>query len=116
MSRLRFRALITLDPPGPGPGAAPRLPGEEYPSHTRALVLRVPSPRVPGCTRSFPAEIWWDGGQPLHPGDRAVVTIAVNDDEARECLDAGRRFGLWCAGDIGRGVISRRVYTDHPPS
>jgi hypothetical protein len=65
--------------------------------------------------RSFPSEICWDSGRPLHPGDRAVVTIAVADDEAGEFLDAGQRFALWRAGDVGSGVIARRVWSDCQP-
>ena len=116
MPHLRFRALITLDPAAVRRDVPVHLVTEEYPNHTRALVVRVPSPRVPGCTRSFTTEMCWDGDDALHPGDHAVVTIAVTDEEAGECLDAGQRFTLWCAGNVGSGVISRQVYTDYPPS
>jgi hypothetical protein len=116
MPRLRFRALIALDPAGTRPNIPLRPAAEEYPNHTRTLVVRVPSFRVPGHSWFFPAEICWDSGQALHPGDHAVVTIAVANDGAGELLDAGRHFALWRGGDVGSGVISRRVYTDYGPS
>ena len=69
----------------------------------------------PNRTRYFPAELSWDDGQPLHPGDRAEVTITMTDDEACEFFGCGQRFSLWNGSDIGHGTISRRVYTEYGP-
>jgi hypothetical protein len=69
-----------------------------------------------GSARYFPAETCWDSEQPLHPGDRAWVTIMVTDDQASAYLDAGQRFTLWSGGDVGHGVIARKVYTQYSPS
>ena len=69
----------------------------------------------PGGTRIFPAEICWDDDEPLHPGDRAEVTITVTDDEAPEFLDGGQRFTLWSGDDVGHGTITRRVFTEYRP-
>ena len=115
MRRFRFRALITLDEAEP----RPRLPGKgtrEYPNHTRDLMVEARPLRGAGGTRHFPAELCWDSERPLHPGDRAEVTITVTDDEARAFFDAGQRFTIWSGGDVGHGVISRRVFTDNSPS
>jgi len=115
LQQARFRALITLDP------ARLRLPalhpsGREYPNHTRALVVRARPLRNVGSTRLFPAEICWDGEQPLHPGDRAWVTLTVTDDAVGAYLDAGQCFALWSGGEVGHGVIARKVYTQYRPS
>jgi hypothetical protein len=111
----RFRALITLDPAEPCP-AGLHPPAQQYPNHTHALMIRVRSLRSTGSIRYFPAEICWDSERPLRPGDHAVVTITVTDDEASAFFDAGQRFALWSGGDVGHGTISRKVYTDYSPS
>jgi hypothetical protein len=112
--RFRFRALIMLDPAAPRP-AALHPPAGQYPNHTHGLMIQAHSPQT-GLARYFPAELCWDSEQPLHPGDRAVVTITVTDDEAGAFFGAGQRFTLWSGGDVGRGVVSRRVFTDNSPS
>lgn len=111
----RFRASITLDPVELREVTL-HPPARQYSNHTRALMIRIRPLRNLGSTRHFPAEICWDGEQPLHPGDRAVVTITVTDDDASEFFAAGQHFALWSGGDVGHGVISRKVYTEHSPS
>jgi hypothetical protein len=113
--RFRFRALITLDGTEPHP-RLPRKGRREYPNHTRDLMVEARPLRGAGCTRHFTAELCWDSEQPLHPGDRAEVTITVTDDEARAFFDAGQRFTIWSGGGVGHGVVSRRVFTDNSPS
>jgi hypothetical protein len=88
--QFRFRAVITLDPVEPRPGA-PRPRARPYPSHTRALMIAaLPLRADGGPARLLPAEIWRDGEEPLSPGDRATVTARVSDDHADAFLDAGR--------------------------
>jgi len=110
-----FRAVITLDPTVPRP-AAQHPPAREYLNHTRALVVRARPLRNAGSVRYFPAEICWDSGQPLHPGDRAWVTVTVTDEDAGAYFDAGQSFILWSGGDVGHGIIARKVYTRYSPS
>jgi hypothetical protein len=112
--QFRFRALITLDPAAPRP-ATLHPPARQYPNHTHALMIQAHDLRT-GYIRYFPAELCSDSEQPLHPGDRAVVTITVTDDEASAFFGAGQRFTLWSGGDVGHGTISRRVFTDNSPS
>jgi hypothetical protein len=114
--QFRFRALITLDPVEPRPGDL-HPPARQYPSHTRALmILARPLRAGPGPARPLPAEIWWDGEEPLRPGDHATVTARVSDDHADDFLDAGQRFTLWSGGEVGHGAVYRRVFTDYGPS
>jgi hypothetical protein len=116
MRQFRFRALITLDPPGPRPGV-PCAPARQYPNHTRSLVIQaMPLCCDVGPARYLPAEIWWDGDEPLRPGDHAVVTARVTDDRADAFLATGQPFTLWCGGEVGHGTICRRVFTDYGPS
>jgi len=113
--RARFRAIITLDPAGP-PASVLHPPAQQYLNHTRSLVVRTYPRQGDRCTRYFPAEICWDTEQPLHPGDHAIVTITVTDDQADAHLGAGQQFALWSGGDVGHGILTRKVYTDHSPS
>lgn len=103
----RFRALIALDQPG---GA------REYANRARGLMVQAHCPGPPGSLRYFPARVCWDGDQTLHPGDHAVVTITMTDDDAPEFFRPGQHFRLWCGGVIGHGTISRKVYSEFTPS
>ena len=115
---MRFRALIALDPAGTRsmlPSRPMRRPAQCYLNHTHALMVQAARLHSPGRTRIFPAEICWDDGEPLYPGDRAEVTITVIDDEAPDFLDGGQRITLWSGGDVGHGTITRRVFTEYGP-
>ncbi len=109
MRQLRYRALIALDP------AQPRPAVREYLNHTHTLMVRACCLAMPSYARCFPAELSWDDERPLHPGDRAEVTITVTDDDAPSFFGAGQRFSLWDGADIGHGTISRRVFTEYGP-
>jgi hypothetical protein len=69
----------------------------------------------PSCGKYFPAVISRDDGQPLLPGQHQVVTITITDDEAPLFLAPGKPFTIW-GGGSGRGVVSRRVFTNSGPS
>jgi hypothetical protein len=111
--QFRFRALVTLD------SWAPATRREQSrgldPSATHALMIHAWHAGQPSCSKSFPAGVSRDDGQPLEPGERQVVTITVTDDAAPLFLGPGRQFTIW-GGGTGRGVISRRVFTDAGPS
>jgi len=101
----KYRALITLDGPGPGRNAKPYAPG------THKLMVRCGRLAQPTTVRCFPAAIYRADEQPVSPGDAdVIVTIEVSDDEAGEFLSPGQHFTLWNGQDIGHGVISRRVF------
>lgn len=116
MRQFTFRALIAFDRVEPRPGN-PRRPAPHYENHTRALMI-VAHPLRSGSdpARYFPTEIWWDDGKPLCPGDRAVVTVSVTDDEADAYFSPGHPFTLWSGGDVGHGTVSRRVFPGYRPS
>ena len=124
MQQVRYRALIALDPVPPGPNALsmPETPDRptaskprQYRNHTHALMIRAQCLTNPGYARTFPAELSWEDERPLHPGDRAEVTITMTDDEAAAFFGAGQRFSLWSGTDIGHGTISRRVFNEYGP-
>ena len=112
MRQFRFRALVMLDSWAPARGR--HLHGLD-PSATHALIIHAWRADRPARTKSVPAAIARDDGHPLGSGERQVVTITIADDEAPLFLAPGRRFTIW-GGGSGRGVISRRVFTDSGPS
>ncbi len=101
----RFRALVALR--GEGPGQA----GQQYISPTHALMLCAARLIQPSQQRFFSAKIAWDDQQPLKPGDRAVVTITLTDEDAEMFFAAGQRFTVWNGHEIGYGTISRQIFT-----
>ena len=121
MPQVRYRALIALDsvPAEPDALSMPNTPRmrkrRHYPNHTHALMVRAQCLSKPGYARCFPDELSWEDERPLHPGDRAEVTITMTDDEVAEFFGAGQRFSLWNGTDIGHGTISRRVFTEYGP-
>ena len=121
MPQVRYRALIALDsvPAEPDALSMPNTPKmrkrRQYPNHTHALMVRAQCLSRPGYDRCFPAELSWEDERPLHPGDRAEVTITMTDDEVAEFFAAGQRFSLWNGADIGHGTISRRVFNEYGP-
>ncbi len=126
MHTVRYRALITIDAlpaqPSPEPASAYRRPDRHLASiprqlsnHTHSLMVRAHCLGKPDYARCFPAEISWDDDEPLHPGDRAEVTITMIDDEACAFFGAGQRFSLWNGEEVGHGTISRQVHTEYGP-
>jgi len=64
------------------------------------------------CSRIFSALISSDDDAPLPPGSpRVVATLRLAGDDVPGYLDIGGHFGLWRGGDIGHGIISRRLFT-----
>lgn len=108
MKRFRYRALIELDL------SARADPGKEYLSGTRVLMVHARRIGEPSADKYFSATISQDDQRPLHPGEHAVVTITVTDDDAPSYLGPGQPFTIWGAG-TGRGIISRRVFTESGP-
>ena len=111
MGQARFRALIALD--RLDDGAAPE---RGYAKRARGLMIEAHCPGPPGSVRYFPARICWDGDRTLRPGDRAVVTITMTEEDAGAFFRAGQQFRLWSGCVVGHGTISRKVYSDYTPS
>lgn len=105
-----FRALITLG------AAAHDSPGHDYPSGTRAVMVRASGFTRPAHRKCFEALIERDDEPYLRHDDREVVTITVTDDQAEAFFAPGQHFTLWNGHDIGTGVVSRRVFTTGSPS
>jgi hypothetical protein len=104
MKRYKFQALITLDPPPDG-GPATMPPGQ-----MRRLVVRGQRHQAHG--RMFSALVTNNGedAQWLGDGHVIVTIVLVGDDDPGECLGIGDHVSLWLRGDVGHGVITRRLF------
>jgi hypothetical protein len=107
MRQVRFRALIALDETETHPA---------FENYTHKVTVRVHDPKMPEYIVSFPAVMCWEDDRQLRAGDHAVVTITINDEAADPLIDAGQEITLWSGGDVGHGVVSRRVFFEHAPS
>ena len=110
MKQFMFRALVTLD------AGASSASAMQYPSGTHSVMVHAYATGQPALHRYFPAVFSRDDDKPLTPGDHALVTITLSDDEAGQYFAPGRQFTMWDGHDIGRGVISRRVFASSGPS
>jgi len=104
VKRYKFQALVTLGPPQDGGPAA--MPGGQM----RRLVLRGQR-HGSGGSHFFSALVTKSNEPALWPDDNPVImTIAVVGDDLREYFDVGDRFALWQGTDLGRGVVTRRIF------
>jgi hypothetical protein len=108
-----FRALVIIESWAPA-GRGRDSPGLDS-SATHALMIHASRSGQPPCSKYFPAAISRDDGRALEPGERQVVTITIANDEAGLFFTPGRPFTIW-GGGSGRGIVSRRVFTDSGPS
>lgn len=99
----KFQAAVTLLPP-PGTAASALLPAPVC-----RLVVRAATPGS-DASRLFSALV--SPCLDTMPGDErhVVLTVTVLGDGAAECLAAGSDFTLWRGSDIGRGVVTRRIF------
>ncbi len=99
----KFQAVVTLLPV-PGGTEPTALPGPVC-----RLVVRAAQPGSDG-SRLFSALV--SPGQDTTVVDKRhlVLTVTVLGDGATECLAAGSDFTLWRGSDIGRGVVTRRIF------
>jgi hypothetical protein len=102
MKRYKFQALVT---PNPDEGSRAKLG-----SGSHRMVLRAESGET-HRTQVFSALVDGDDGGPFRPGKpQVVVTLRVVGDDVSDYLAIGSHFSLWLGGDIGQGVVTRRLH------
>jgi hypothetical protein len=102
MKRYKFQALVTLDPPATG--AAVR------PGTTRRMVVRGEHHETHG-SQLFSALVSRTGDDsPRRDDDHVIMTVALSGAEPSEYFEVGDHFALWLGGDIGHGVVTRRLF------
>jgi hypothetical protein len=104
MHQYKYQALLTVYPGGDGNpceqlGPAPRrmvLRGHHDESHRNQL---------------YTALVSCDDGGPFQQGhSQLLVTLRLAGDDVPEYLHVGSQFELWNGSDVGKGVITRRMF------
>jgi hypothetical protein len=105
VKRYKFQALITPRSAGDGDALTGKGPASQR------VVVRARNTETRRY-EMFRALLDSDGGTaPFRPGSsRVLVTLRLMGDDVCDCLEVGSRFDLWRGGDIGEGVITRRLY------
>ena len=104
MQRYKFQALVTpyLDQDN---DARAKLG-----SGSHRMVLRAESSET-HRTEVFSALVDGEDAGPFRPGNpQVMVTLRVVGDDVSDYLDIGTHFSLWLGTDVGRGVVTRRLY------
>ena len=102
MKRYKFQALVTLDPPA-GRAAVP-------PGQTRRMVVRGQRHHTHD-SQLFSALVTTAGDDSLRrDDDHVIMTVALACPEPSEYFEVGDHFALWLGGDIGHGVVTRRLF------
>ncbi|MGH3156663.1 MAG: hypothetical protein ACRDNF_08840 [Streptosporangiaceae bacterium] len=102
MHRYRYRALVRLEPAaGPGGGLEA---GKTCRVTVRAQHHQTHRSKFFSALADTPA-----AASPLDTGHSVQVTLTVLGDDVPDYLDAGDPVALWRGGDLGHGVITRRL-------
>ena len=103
MQRYKFQALVTPYPDEDGDSRAKLTPG----SHR--MVLRAKNSET-HRSQVFSALVDAEDDGPFRAGKpEIVVTLRVIGDVITDYLDIGSHFNLWLGGDVGQGVVTRRL-------
>lgn len=104
MHPYKFKALVTLGQPRDESLA------EVRPGLPHRMVVRGQHQQT-HSSKFFSALVMNNGeGPPSQPDGSVMLTVALAGDDAREYFDIGASFSLWLGNDIGRGVVTRRMF------
>ena len=102
MQRYKFQALVTPYPDKDGDARA------KLSSGSHRMVLRAESSET-HRTQVFQALV--DGEDAFRPGKpQLMVTLRVIGDDVSDYLEIGSHFNLWLGGDVGEGIVTRRLH------
>jgi hypothetical protein len=102
MKRCKFQALVT---PSASDEARAKLSAGSH-----RMVLRVENSET-HRSQVFAALVDADEEGPFRPGKPEImVTLRVIGDDQADYLDIGSHFSLWSGHDVGRGVVTRRLF------
>lgn len=100
----KYQALVTLYPGGEG------AQDSKLSSSPRRMVLRCRNEES-RHSQVYTALVSCDDNVPFRPGSpRVLVTVRLAGDDVTDYLGIGSHFSLWLGGDVGDGVITRRLF------
>lgn len=100
----KFQVLVTLLPAGDGAPCVKLGPAP------RRMVVRAANGQTQR-SQLFSALISSYEDGPFRPGNpRVIATLRVTGDDVGDYLGIGRHFDLWLGGDVGEGVVTRRLF------
>jgi hypothetical protein len=104
MKRYKFQALVTLGTHGETSPAAMRS------GLTQRLVVRGQRHET-GTSKFFSALATRNGEDARwSDDDHLIMTIVLVGDELREYFEVGDSFTVWLGRDLGRGIVTRRLF------
>lgn len=105
MKRYKFQALVTMGEDGDGG------PHVALGSAPHRIVLRGRNDET-GHSQIFGALVSCEDEAPFRPpGHQVLVTLRLAGDDVTDYLHSGGQVDLWLGGDVGHGVITRRLFT-----
>jgi hypothetical protein len=104
VKRYKFQALVTVSGKKE-PGQDARLSPEP-----RRMIVRGGDEET-RRSRIFAALVSCDDDGPFRPGSRQrLVTMRLTGDDVVSYFGIGEHFDLWLGDDVGRGVVTRRLF------
>jgi hypothetical protein len=105
MRRYKYQALVTFDPHDKG-----RAEAALHESASR-MVVRAHHHDT-GGSKLFSALITaGDAGSAFQLGDEeAILRLEVLGEDVTDYLAPGEQFDLWRGGNVGHGVVCRRLF------
>jgi hypothetical protein len=104
MHQYKFQALVTLYAGGEGNA------GERLGPAPRRIVLRGHNDES-NRNQLYTALVSCDDDGPFQQGKpQQLVTLRLAGDDVPDYLGIGSHFDLWLGSDVGKGVITRRLY------
>jgi hypothetical protein len=65
-----------------------------------------------GRSRLFAALVSCEEGGPFRPSSTSVLaTVRLSGDDVPRYVHPGSRFELWLGHEVGRGLVTRRLFT-----
>jgi hypothetical protein len=104
MKSYKFQVLVTVLPAGNG---ATRM--KLGPSPCRVVVRARNDETLRSQVFGALISSYHDGAlRPENP--RVIATLRVTGDDVGDYLHIGSHFDLWAGGDVGEGVVTRRLF------
>lgn len=108
VKRYKYQALVALLPEE-AHSAVPAAPRPALPGPACRIVVRAAGPPA-HQDKMFSALITASDASPRAPDFDALVTMTVVGDDVVDYLSPGEPFTIWRGRDIGRGVVTRRIF------